>query len=116
MGHQRAAYAVITGPGHATTIQDVDDYFAVINATNFTLVAKGWKTDPSSPACNPEVYVNFAPDGNGEFPVTQRGFQDGSFRLAVGPSQPPEPTWDMYFSGSGVCDYTVTLGEFTIEC
>ena len=96
--------------------QDNDDYFAVINATNFTLVAKGWKTDPSSPACNPEVYVNFAPDGKGDFPVTQRGFQDGSFRLDVGPSQPAEPTWDMYFSGSGVCDYTVTLGEFTIEC
>jgi hypothetical protein len=79
---------------------DADDYFAVINATTFTLVAKGWVTDPSSPACNPEVYVNFAPDGNGDFPVTQRGFQDGSFRLAVGPSTPPEPTWDMYFSGT----------------
>ena len=97
-------------------MQDTDDYYAVVNATTFTLVAERWRVIPSSPACDPAAYVNFAPDGKGDFPVTQQQFQSGdSFNLTVGPSIPPEPTWDLFFS-SGVCDYTVTLNRLEIVC
>ena len=96
---------------------DDNDYYAVVNATSFTVVARDLGVDSSSPACDTSVTIDFAPNGEGSFPVTEHDFEDGdTFNMTVGPSSPQRPTWDLWFDADEICDYTITLHYLEIVC
>ena len=96
---------------------DVNDYYAVVNASAFTVVTTDLGVDPSSPACDPSVDMNFGPDGPGDYPVFIRSFSDGaSFNFSVGPVQPPVAEYDLFFSSEEICDYTISLRRLEIVC
>ena len=96
---------------------DTNDYFAIVNATQFTVVATNLGVDASSPACDPSVQMDLAPEGQGQFPVTEQDFGDGdSFNLTVGPSSPVRNLWDLWFACDELCEYDIRLTRVEIVC
>ena len=96
---------------------DLNDYFAVIDAPQFTFVAERWNVIASAPICQNEVYLNFGPDGKGSYAPQQKTV-DGhaDFNFTVGPVDPAVQQYDMFFRGESICDYTVFMGKFSIVC
>lgn len=96
---------------------DVNDYFAVIDAPKFTIVAERWNVIASAPICMNEVYLNFGPDGKGSYaPQQTKVDAHADFNFTVGPVDPAVKHYDMFFRGESFCDYTVFMEKFSIVC
>ena len=104
---------------------DAYDYFAVINATDFTLLGTKWEVTPSSSSCDAGIYLMFAPnsESNCSFGPKEKYISDGdtfSFKVSAdyGPDCPVD-TWDFIFfdsTGSFPCSYTVKMTQTELSC
>jgi hypothetical protein len=100
------------------------DYFAVVNATEFTIIATEWGVKPSTDACEAGVYLMMSPTGvenvNATYGPQEKYFLDGdSFKFKVGPVDPATEQYDfMFFGSSGAfpCNFDLNLKQIDIKC
>lgn len=112
-----------TWTGNVTwTEETLLDYFAVVNASSFTVRATSWGVIPSTDACEAGAYLAFAPivDNDDAYGPQEKYFLDGdSFTFKVNEVTPPAKQFDFMFFGIGgtvPCNFQLKLKQIDIIC
>lgn len=110
------------------TEESLYDYFAVVNADEFEMVATEFQAIPSSDACEAASYVVFAPICNDDpscadayYGPQEYYFKSGeTFSMKVKKVSPPAPGgFDFIFNGAEgavPCNYQLNLKSIEIVC
>ena len=116
-----------TGKGNITyTEESTYDYFAIVDATDFTIRATNWAVEASTTACENVIYLMFAPNSDAPraFGPQEHYLKSGdSFEFAVhnyvAPGGPVQDFDMIFFNGGGgsfPCNYKVTIEQMDIIC
>ena len=103
------------------TNEEYYDYFAVVNASEFTVIATRWVAQPSG-ACEPGAYAAFIPISNSgaSYGPQEKYFISGeSFNFTVSSVRPPVKQFDFVFfgnTGTIPCNYQITMEAIEIAC